>query len=159
MALEIERKYLVRPDAWRPPASGGTIHRQGYLSVDPARVVRVRRAGRRAWLTVKGPNRGIVRTEFEYPVPVADAEAMLDTLCVPPVIEKTRYRTRYRGRVWEVDVFAGANTGLMVAEVELESEGAELKLPPWVGAEVSGDPRYYVVNLVQHPFSEWGRDR
>lgn len=155
MALEIERKFLVRPEVWRPPASGGTGYRQGYLSLNPARVVRVRRAGRRAWLAVKGPARGIARAEFEYPIPVADAEAMLDTLCTGPVIEKTRYRIRYRERVWEVDVFAGANAGLIVAEVELESETAEVALPPWVGAEVSDDPRYSNVSLVQHPFSEW----
>jgi adenylate cyclase len=155
MALEIERKYLVRLEAWRPPKSGGTIQRQGYLSVDAARVVRVRRAGRRAWLTVKGQNRGIARTEFEYPIPVADAEAMLETLCLSPIIEKTRYRVRFGGRVWEVDVFGGANAGLVVAEVELESETAEVNLPPWAGTEVSGDPRYYNANLVRHPFTAW----
>ena len=159
MALEIERKYLVRLDAWRPPASGGTIHRQGYLSVDSARVVRVRQAGRHAWLTIKGQNRGIARTEFEYPIPVADAKVMLETLCLSPVIEKTRYRVRFGGRVWEVDVFAGANAGLVVAEVELESETAEVNRPPWAGPEVSDDPRYYNANLVRHPFTEWRGDR
>jgi adenylate cyclase len=154
MGREIERKFLVQP-GWRPPATGGVHQRQGYLSVDPDRVVRVRRTSRRAWLTIKGRGRGIVRSEFEYPIPGVDAEAMLQSLCIGAVVEKTRYRIRHGGRVWEVDVFDGANAGLVVAEIELESPDAVPRLPHWVGEEVSSDPRYLVVNLAQHPFRAW----
>lgn len=154
MGREIERKFLVR-EGWTPPRTRGTHQRQGYLSVDPDRVVRVRSTGRRAWLTVKGRQHGIVRAEFEFSIPVRDAEAMLQSLCLGEVVEKTRYRVRYGGRTWEVDVFDGANAGLVVAEIELESVAAEPPLPPWLAAEVSDDPRYLVVNLAQQPFREW----
>lgn len=154
MGREIERKFLVR-EGWRPPATGGVRQRQGYLSVDPDRVVRVRRTSRRAWLTIKGRAGGIVRTEFEYAIPGADAEAMLQSLCVGAVVEKTRYRIRHGGRVWEVDVFDGANAGLVVAEIELESPHAVPRLPRWLGEEVTADPRYLVVNLARVPFRDW----
>ena len=151
---EIERKFLVGNDSWRPGASG-TRFRQGYLSTDPERTVRVRLEGDRGVLTIKGPSRGISRAEFEYPIPAAEAATLLDTLCLQPLIEKTRYRVEHGGHLWEIDEFAGDNAGLVLAEVELSSEDEQVALPPWVGMEVSNDPRYFNANLARHPFSRW----
>lgn len=157
MALEIERKFLVDPGAWHPDPARGVRFRQGYLSVEPARIVRVRRAGPKGALTVKGLTTGVERAEFEYTIPPEDADAMLDTLCLRPLLEKTRYRESFGGRTWEIDVFEGENVGLVVAEVELGSSTEKLELPPWAGKEVSADPRYFNSNLTQHPFTRWGR--
>lgn len=154
MAEEIERKFLVSNDSWRPGASG-TLFRQGYLSTDPERTVRVRLEGERGVLTIKGLSRGIRRAEFEYPLPAAEAAVLLDTLCLQPLIEKTRYRVEHAGHIWEIDEFAGDNTGLVLAEVELTSEDEAVELPLWVGAEVSTDPRYFNANLIRHPFRRW----
>ncbi len=156
MATEIERKFLVRREAWPADAVAGVRYRQGYLASFPLPVVRVRVAGDRGYLTIKGRTSGIAREEFEYPIPLADAEQMLDTLCATPLIEKVRYRVPYAGFTWEVDAFEGANAGLLLAEVELPAADAPVKLPPWVGREVSDDPRYFNANLVVHPFAEWG---
>jgi adenylate cyclase len=157
MAWEIERKFLVRGDGWRRGESGVPC-RQGYLSLDPMRTVRVRVAAGRGTLTVKGITRGEVRREFEYEIPLDEAEAMLAELCVSPLIIKTRYRVREEGRLWEVDLFSGENEGLVLAEVELEGSGQSIRLPSWVGEEVTADPRYTNANLVQNPFKYW-RDR
>lgn len=154
MAEEIERKFLVSNDSWRPGASG-TLFRQGYLSTDPERTVRVRLEGERGVLTIKGLSRGISRAEFEYPLPAAEAAVLLDTLCLQPLIEKTRYRVEHAGHLWEIDEFAGDNAGLLLAEVELSSEDEAVELPLWVGAEVSSDPRYFNANLIRHPFRRW----
>lgn len=154
MPQEIERKFLVCNDSWRPGASG-TWFRQGYLSTDPERTVRVRLEGDRGVLTIKGLSRGICRDEFEYPIPAAEAATLLDTLCLQPLIEKTRYRLEHAGQLWEVDEFSGDNAGLVLAEVELGSEDEQVDLPPWVGVEVSTDPRYFNANLVRHPFRSW----
>jgi len=154
MGLEIERKFLVTTDdAWR--RGEGILYRQGYLSVDRERTVRVRVAGHNAFLTVKGINKGAVRAEYEYPLPLADARDMLDTLCLRPLIEKHRYRIEYHGMTWEVDVFLGDNAGLVVAEIELEDPRQPFDRPPWVGAEVTGDPRFYNANLVANPYTRW----
>jgi adenylate cyclase len=151
MASEIERKFLVRGDGWKP-GPPGALQRQGYLSVeDPT--VRVRIEGDRATLTVKGAQRGLTRAEFEYEIPLADAEEMF-ALC-PFAVEKTRYLRDLDGRRWEVDVFHGANDGLVIAEIELEREDESFVLPPWIGAEVSRDPRYRVASLARHPFLKW----
>jgi CYTH domain-containing protein len=157
MAREIERKFLVSRERWHADPVQGVRYRQGYLSTDPARVVRVRTAGPNAFLTIKGVTKGIERAEYEYPIPLDDADQLLDRLCVQPLVEKTRYRIPSAGRTWEVDEFAGVNAGLIVAEVELDSPGATVVLPEWVEREVSGDPRYFNSNLAAHPFSEWGR--
>ncbi len=157
MAQEIERKFLVTGDAWRAGADG-TVYRQGYLSTVTERTVRVRRAGEKGYLTVKGISVGASRAEFEYEIPVADADQLLDGLCKRPLIEKTRYRVAHQGLVWEVDVFAGDNAGLVVAEVELEDEAQEVPLPDWVGAEVTGDARYFNANLVARPYATWAKD-
>ena len=154
MAKEIERTYLVVDDAWRSRAVG-TVFRQGYLSTVKERTVRVRVAGDRGYLTIKGITVGAVRSEFEYEIPRADADQMLDELCEQPLIEKTRYEIEAGELTWEIDEFAGVNEGLIVAEVELEDEAQEIALPDWVGIEVSHDPRYFNANLIAHPFSEW----
>ncbi len=155
MGREIERKFLVQDDRWRAAASPGVPYRQGYVSTDPDRTVRVRLAGRKAFITLKGPSEGAGRDEYEYPIPVADAEQMLDRLAVPPLIEKTRYIVNHGGRRWEIDEFAGANLGLVLAEIELETEDQSFDRPDWAGEEVTGDPRYYNLNLSRHPHSEW----
>lgn len=154
MAHEIERKYLLKDDGWRQGAEG-TLYRQGYLSTAAERNVRVRTIGERAYLTVKGKGEGITRLEFEYEIPLADGEAMLDRLCHRPLIEKVRYKIEHGGLVWEVDEFRGENAGLVVAEVELESEDQVFAVPPWVGEEVTADPRYLNANLVRRPYTTW----
>jgi adenylate cyclase len=154
MGTEIERKFLVEGDVWRQGSRGRRI-RQGYLSADPGRSVRVRLVGDDAWLTVKGASAGCTRVEFEYPIPTQDALHLLDELCIRPVIDKTRHDIRYGGHRWEIDEFDGANEGLVIAEIELDSETEAFERPPWLGAEVSDDPRYYNVNLARHPFSRW----
>jgi CYTH domain-containing protein len=154
LGTEIERKFLVAGDAWRGLGTG-TVFRQGYLSTEKERTVRVRVEGDRARLTIKGITVGATRAEFEYEIPVADAEEMLDDLCHQPIIEKTRRRIDAAGVVWEVDEFFGVNEGLVVAEVELESEDQEFDLPSWLGKEVTGDARYFNANLIARPFSTW----
>lgn len=154
MGQEIERKFLVVPGQWQPPP-GGLLYRQGYIPTTDARTVRVRMAGERAYLTIKGPAVGLVRSEFEYSIPPADGEALLKELCEPPLIEKWRYRVTVADVVWEIDRFLGANTGLILAEVELTDPNQPLSLPPWVGAEVTHDPRYFNSTLAQHPVSTW----
>lgn len=154
MATEIERKFLVTGDGWRHGATGIAI-RQGYLAASPAVAVRVRTRGERAFLTVKGGASARVRSEFEYEIPRADAETMLDALCPPPLIEKTRYSVRFADHLWEIDVFAGDNAGLVLAEVELAAADEPVALPPWVGAEVTDDPRYLNANLARRPYRTW----
>jgi len=154
MAQEIERKFLVAGSSWKDGATG-TLTRQGYLSSVKERTVRVRVAGRKAFLTIKGVSRGVTRSEFEYPIPVADAEAMLEALCERPLIEKTRWLVPFEGFTWEVDEFHGANAGLVVAEVELPRADTKPHLPPWVREEVSSDPRYFNANLVKNPYKNW----
>jgi len=153
MALEIERKFLVNNNAW--PEEQGVLYRQGYLNSVKERTVRVRIIGDKGYLTVKGISRGAVRAEYEYEIPGVEAEAMLDDLCEKPLIEKMRYKIAYKGFVWEVDEFCGENQGLIMAEVELESEGQKFEKPEWIGKEVTADPRYYNANLIHHPYSRW----
>jgi adenylate cyclase len=154
MATEIERKFLVKGDQWRALASA-TLFRQGYLSIDKERTVRIRVAGERGYLTIKGRSSGISRAEFEYEIPLADAEQMLDTLCIKPLIEKRRHRIVYGRHVWEVDEFLGDNQGLIVAEIELGHETENFERPEWIGVEVSNDARYFNSNLSRHPYSTW----
>lgn len=154
MGLEIERKFRVADESWRT-ASPGQMIAQGYLSRDPDRTVRVRVAGDQAWLTIKGRNEGIRRAEYEFAIPAAEARGLLE-LCLPGVIEKTRHRIPHGGHLWEVDEFHGANAGLVIAEVEITDESVIPLPPPWLGPEVSDDPRYFNSSLAVHPFSEWG---
>jgi adenylate cyclase len=153
MGLEIERKFLVKNDNWR--AGKGTPFRQGYLNSDLNRVVRVRTMGEQAVLTIKGPNTGAVRREFEYEIPLDDANDMLDDLCERPLIEKTRYKVEFAGHTWEVDEFFGENAGLVVAELELQAEDEDFARPDWLGEEVTDDPRYFNSNLVLRPYTTW----
>ncbi len=154
MPTEIERKFLVKGEKWRSLATGN-LYRQGYLSTKKGCSVRVRLVGDQGYLTIKGLIQGFSRPEYEYPIPAKDAQEMLDTLCEPPLIEKTRYKIELAGLIWEVDEFAGENQGLIVAEVELPDENYSLELPDWIGQEVSDQPRYFNSNLVQHPYSQW----
>ena len=158
MKIEIERKFLVCSDAWRPTQSG-TLYRQGYLCTDPGRTVRVRVGGGTAILAIKGAGDGIARAEFEYPIPTAEATLLLDRLCLQPLIEKYRYLVPFAGLTWEIDEFLGANAGLVIAEVELVHAAQEVPLPPWIGAEVTADYRYYNAYLARHPFSTWAAAR
>lgn len=158
MGQEIERKFLVIGDAWRALGEAVFI-RQGYLATEPLRTVRVRVAGERGWLTVKGISIGASRLEFEYPIPVKDATDMLDGFCDRPIMEKRRTRIPIGDVTWEVDEFLGENSGLIVAEVELRHAEQPVELPEWIGAEVTGDPRYYNSNLLAHPFNRWGKEQ
>ena len=154
MHTEIERKFLVCGKEWKSRAKGRRI-RQGYLSIDPARNVRVRLAGDQAWLTIKGVTTGVSRAEYEYAIPADDAHALLATLCLQPLIDKTRYTLSEGQQCWEIDEFHGANDGLVIAEIELEHENQDFARPDWLGTEVSDDPRYYNANLLRHPFKDW----
>lgn len=159
MATEIERKFLVTSDAWRHGAGAGVAMRQGYLLGGGKSSVRVRVAGDEAWLNIKSATLGVTRSEFEYRIPVADADELLVTLCDRPLIEKVRYHVRHGDHVWDVDVFAGDNDGLIVAEIELTDKDERFQKPAWAGDEVSDDPRYYNVCLVKHPYRKWGGKR
>ena len=152
MATEIERKFLVQGTQWRNGT--GTKIKQGYLNRDKARTVRVRVRADHAFLTVKGLTQGASRAEFEYEVPLADAEELLK-LSDGPIIEKTRYVVVHEGSKWEVDEFEGDNSGLVVAEIELQSQGEQFSRPPWLGREVTDDNRYYNSSLASHPYRDW----
>jgi len=154
MAKEIERKFLVEGESWRALADG-VAYRQGYLSTVKERTVRVRTIGDQGFLTIKGITVGATRSEFEYSIPAADANEMLDELCEKPIIEKNRYKIPQGDVTWEVDEFFGVNDGLIVAEVELQSEDQSVDKPDWVGEEVTGDPRYFNANLIANPFTTW----
>jgi adenylate cyclase len=155
MAIEIERKFLVKNDNWMLRASRGTAYRQGYVFSEGRSAVRVRVAGDRGFLAIKSPHEGISRREYEYEIPRRDAEEMLSILCKHPPVEKTRHTVVEAGLTWEVDVFAGANHGLVLAEIELEEEGQPVAIPEWAGKEVTRDDRYLNINLYLHPFREW----
>ncbi|MDO8951039.1 MAG: CYTH domain-containing protein [Draconibacterium sp.] len=151
--VEIERKYLINTKLWNPSEKGTKI-KQGYLSVDPERVVRVRVAGEKAYITIKGIPKGIVRTELEYGIPKNEAEVLL-MMCLDFPIEKTRFKESIGNIIWEIDVFEGENKGLVLAEVELADENQKIDLPNWAGEEVSLDSRYYNAWLSRNPFSKW----
>ncbi len=152
MAIEIEKKFLLKEDV-RPR---GTAMKccQGFLSRAKERTVRVRTVNNKGYLTIKGIAVGASRPEFEYEIPYQDALELLD-ICEKPLIEKNRYRVEEGGVVWEIDEFFGENKGLIIAELELESEDQEFEKPDWVGEEVTGDPRYYNVNLIKNPYTKW----
>lgn len=152
MAEEIERKFLVDA-SWRPQTDGTHIA-QGYLCREPERTVRVRIRGDKGYLTIKGKNKGISRLEYEYEIPLKDAAELMQ-LCERPLVEKTRYLEEWDGFCWEIDVFAGANDGLVVAEVELPTAATVFSRPAWLSVEVSDDARYYNSNLIKKPYSEW----
>jgi CYTH domain-containing protein len=154
MAKEIERKFLVHPRKWSDLGAGLVI-RQGYLCASKQSSVRVRTYGDKAYVTIKGATADITRDEYEYEIPLNDANEILVNLSEHPPIEKMRYRIVFKGHTWEVDEFTGANRGLTVAEVELKDAKEPVELPDWIDREVSGDPRYFNSNLSIKPFSSW----
>ena len=154
MGIEIERKFLLTGSTWKHLAPG-TSYRQGYLNSAKERTVRVRTIDDKGFLTIKGISVGATRVEYEYEIPVADAKHLLADLCEKPIIEKNRYKISHSGFVWEIDEFFGENEGLVVAEIELESEDQTFEKPEWVGEEVTGDPRYFNSNLIKNPFIKW----
>ena len=154
MSIEIERKFLVVSDTWKNHVSGQFQLKQGYLQSAPERTVRIRTSNKEGFITIKGKTEGITRTEYEYPIPFSEALSLL-ALCENTPIEKVRYLVSHGSLTWEVDVFEGLNSGLVLAEVELQHENQEIDLPDWIGKEVSSDPRYYNSTLSAHPFSTW----
>lgn len=156
MAKEIERKFLVKGDAWRALAQG-THYRQGYLNSVKERTVRIRTINDKAFLTIKGPTIGVTRQEYEYEIPHADCVQMLEHLAEKPIIEKNRYKIPHEGLIWEIDEFLGVNAGLIVAEVELSDENQVFNKPEWIGEEISADPRYFNSNLVKNPYTTWSK--
>jgi adenylate cyclase len=155
MGVEIERKFLLRDDSWRQSVSAAKPMRQGYLAARPECSVRVRLEGPEARINIKSATLGITRQEFEYPIPVADANAMLDTLCGGKSVAKIRHYVPYQGHLWEIDEFSGENSGLIVAEIELSSVTEHFATPAWLGDEVSGQARYYNVLLIEEPYKTW----
>ena len=153
MAKEIERKFIVDTSLWE---TGGVEKKikQAYLTIHPERVIRVRTANEKAFLTIKGKVSGISRSEFEYEIPFDDAMELFE-LCESKSVEKTRWVQEVNGKIWEIDVFEGDNEGLVVAEIELESEQEEFQKPVWALNEVSTDERYYNFYLSNHPFKTW----
>lgn len=154
MGIEIERKFLVQDDAWREIGTC-VCCKQGYLAVGPPVAVRVRIMGDQATLNIKKSTLDIVRSEFEYPIPIEDAEALLESHCEGFSIDKTRHKVPFGGAIWEIDEFHGHNKGLIVAEIELERADQDFARPPWLGQEVSHDPRYLNSSLSRLPFTQW----
>ena len=154
MALEIERKFLLKNDTWKPLIKEEILIKQGYLNSEKERTVRIRTYGDKGVITIKGKNNNLTRKEFEYPIPLADVIEMLE-LTEMPIIEKTRFIVINDGNTWEIDVFKGVNKGLVVAEIELENETEKFEIPDWIGEEVSADPKYYTASLIKHPFTAW----
>jgi CYTH domain-containing protein len=151
--LEIERRFLIHDDSWRPGPSGARI-RQGYLARTDRGVVRIRSCGDQAFITIKGPTHGLTRSEFEYSIPEQDVDGLFQ-LCDGTLIEKTRYLRSFAGSNWEIDEFHGLNAGLVIAEIELESEQEAFELPPWAETEISHCHRYANSNLSLRPYSQW----
>ena len=153
MPQEIERKFLLKNNDWKSLVSKSYSIQQGYLNSDPERTVRVRIKDDRGILTIKGKNEGISRLEFEYEIPIDEANQLM-VLCKKPLIEKTRHIVIQDSFTWEIDVFRGSNEGLVLAEVELESESTEISTPEWIGQEVSHDSRYYNSSLAKNPMPQ-----
>lgn len=155
MPVEIERKFLVEGDGWRSAASRRELLRQGYVAGSELCSVRVRVGGDRAWLGLKGRLSGMTRLEYEYEIPSAEANEILDRLCSRGRIEKWRHWVPHGRHEWEVDEFLGDNAGLVVAELELDSESEAFERPTWLGAEVTEDSRYLNTSLARHPWRAW----
>ena len=155
MATEIERKFLVINDLWRDAIKSQQVLKQGYIANQPHATVRVRISDEEAHLNIKSKTTGISRSEFEYEIPLDDAENLLNEIAQKPFIAKTRYKVACGEHIWDLDVFEGDNAGLIMAEVELLREDETFELPAWAGAEVSDDRRYYNSSLVKHPYSQW----
>jgi adenylate cyclase len=155
MGVEIERKFLVKKELWEAlEKPKGNLYRQGYLLTDPNKTIRVRIADSCGYLTIKGISVGATRPEFEYEIPINEAEQLLDNFSVSD-LKKIRYEILFKGKLWEVDEFLGDNLGLIVAEIELNSESEIFELPDWVDREVTGEGKYYNSNLSINPFTKW----
>lgn len=154
MTVEIERRFLIENDKWHQYADEPLLLKQAYLSVEKERTVRVRIVGQRAWLTLKGYISELSRSEFEYEIPLADAEKMMETMC-PFKMKKWRYPVRWGGSLFEIDVFLGDNAPLVVAEIELHDENADFDRPDWLGREITSDGMFTNAYLSKHPFSTW----
>jgi len=157
MALEVEHKFLLANDDWRDEVEDSVLYKQGYLSGSPLSSIRVRISDRQAWLNIKSATIGTHRLEFEYEIPLADAEQLLSELCHKPVIEKVRHFVRREPHLWEIDEFLGDNQGLIVAEIELSQIGESFAKPAWLGQEVTDDLRYYNNNLAKNSFKDWDK--
>jgi adenylate cyclase len=159
MAIEIERKFLLKNDDWKPLVTKSCVIKQGYLQsgmeASQKSSIRVRISNDKAYLNIKSVDRIMRRQEYEYVIPLDDAEQMLSTLCGEVIIEKTRYYVPYMSHLWEIDVFAGDNDGLQMAEIELSSEDESFEIPGWIGEEVSSDKRYYNIHLLSFPYTMW----
>ncbi len=158
MALEIEHKFLLATAQWREQVSHSVMYKQGYLSAQPTSSIRVRISDNHAWLNIKSATIGTQRQEFEYDIPLSDAQEMLETLCARPIIEKTRHFVTVDQHIWEIDEFFGDNAGLIVAEIELNALDEAFTKPDWLGAEVTHDLRYYNNNLAREPYKNWRDD-
>lgn len=157
MATEIERKFLVTNDSWKKEVTSTAEYTQGYLATERSCSIRIRVEQNRASLNIKSATLGISRNEYDYPIPLSEANEILQDLCIKPLLKKTRYHVPHGTHVWEIDVFDGDNKGLVVAEIELETQDELFSRPDWLGEEVSDDPRYYNVRLVDHPYSKWDK--
>lgn len=158
MPLEIERKFLVCSDDWKKTAQPPLVCKQGYMLATPGKSIRVRIMGNKGFLTIKGQTTGFSRQEFEYEIPFHDANKLLQDFCCHPLIEKKRYLVEHKSKIWEIDVFFGDNRGLIMAEIELNTEDEAFDKPQWAGAEVTGDNRYYNSSLQKTPFKNWQSD-
>lgn len=154
--IEIERRFLLKNDAWKAVAGAPCLMSQGYLSVEKERIIRLRIIGNRAWLTLKGYISDVSRSEFEYEIPVTDAQTMMETMC-PFRLEKHRYEVNYQGFVFEIDEYFGDNAPLIVAELELPAEDTPFPRPDWLGEEITSDGRFTNAYLSKHPYSQWDR--
>ena len=154
--IEIERRFLLKNDAWKAVAGAPCLMSQGYLSVEKERIIRLRIIGNRAWLTLKGYISDVSRSEFEYEIPVADAQTMMDTMC-PFRLEKHRHEVSYQGFVFEIDEYFGDNAPLIVAELELPAEDTPFPRPDWLGEEITSDGRFTNAYVSKHPYSQWDR--
>jgi len=155
MGIEIERKFLIKNERWRSLVETSKSCTQGYVNLKGNGSIRIRIIGDKGFVTLKGPREGIRRSEFEYEIPVADATILLDSFCDAAVISKIRHELTYEGNLWEIDEFSGENNGLLIAEIELESEHQTVSLPDWVGKDVSEDERFFNAHLAKHPISSW----
>lgn len=157
MHIEIERKFVVRNDSWKRDADAGTPYIQSYLCIEENRVIRVRITGTQAFLSLKFASSLMIRDEYEYEIPCADAQRIMKFFSDRPPVEKLRYKVRHGNHLWEIDVFTGENQGLIVAEIELQSPGETFDRPDWLGEEVTEDGRYVNAALYLRPFNSWSR--
>jgi len=155
MAQEIERKFLLKSDAWRNQVTSAQRMSQGYLQRGADSAIRVRIAGDRAWLNIKKSLDGIHRLEYEYAIPLTDAQEMLEQVALRPIIDKTRHLVRIGPHTWEIDEFHAENAGLVVAEIELDHADEAFDRPDWLGEEVSTDTRYFNSSLSERPYNSW----